>query len=164
MCFLFRLICLNLLLFNFSIKMSTEGSSMRPFVVDDLVKMVMGRKNMTFDDAVSYLYSSDLYMKILDEDAKMWYLSTESLYVMLESEKRRARRSVIPDKILMFRVFCLEKYCDRLDMYHEAVFALFKQYDVFSFLDDTYEVLHTQDEEYIVESIHRYINQRRRRK
>ena len=57
MCFLFRLICLNLLLFNFSIKMSTAGSSMRPFVVDDLVKMVMGRKNMTFDDAVSYLYS-----------------------------------------------------------------------------------------------------------
>lgn len=142
--------------------MDTSTSSMRPFVVKDLVQTVMDRKAMSFDDAVSYVYSSDLYMKLLDEDAKMWYWSTATLYDMLEEEKYYKRRTKVTDKKLMFRVFCLEAYCDKLDMYHEDVLSVFRQYDVFDFLDDTFEVLHTQDEVYIIETIQRYIKKRRR--
>ena len=96
--------------------MDTSTSSMRPFVVKDLVQTVMDRKAMSFDDAVSYVYSSDLYMKLLDEDAKMWYWSTATLYDMLEEEKYYKRRKKVTGKKLMFRVFCLEAYCDKLDM------------------------------------------------
>ena len=141
-----------------------KTTTIRPFVVKDLVRMIMSRKNIAFDDALFYLYSSDLYMKLLDDDAKMWYMSTVALYELLEEEKFRVRRVELPDKILMFRVFCIESYCDIKDVYHEDALALFRQYDVLEFLDDTFEVLHTQDLQYIVETIDRYIKVRRREK
>ena len=141
-----------------------KNTAMRPFVVKDLVGMIMSRKNMAFDDALFYLYSSDLYMKLLDDDAKMWYMSTVALYELLEEEKFRVRRVELPDKILMFRVFCIESYCDIKDVYHEDALALFRQYDVLEFLDDTFEVLHTQDVIYVIETIDRYIKSRRREK
>ena len=141
-----------------------KTTAMRPFVVKDLVGMIMSRKNMAFDDALFYLYSSDLYMKLLDDDAKMWYMSTVALYELLEEEKFRVRRVELPNKILMFRVFCIESYCGIKDVYHEDALALFRQYDVFGFLDDTFEVLHTQDVIYIIETIDRYIKSRRREK
>ena len=141
-----------------------KTTTIRPFVVKDLVRMIMSRKNIAFDDALFYLYSSDLYMKLLDDDAKMWYMSTVALYELLEEEKFRVRRVQLPDKILMFRVFCIESYCDIKDVYHEDALALFRQYDVLEFLDDTFEVLHTQDLQYIIETIDRYIKVRRREK
>ncbi len=141
-----------------------KTTTIRPFVVKDLVRMIMSRKNIAFDDALFYLYSSDLYMKLLDDDAKMWYMSTVALYELLEEEKFRVRRVELPDKILMFRVFCIESYCDIKDVYHEDALALFRKYDVLEFLDDTFEVLHTQDLQYIVETIDRYIKVRRREK
>ena len=141
-----------------------KTTTIRPFVVKDLVRMIMSRKNIAFDDALFYLYSSDLYMKLLDDDAKMWYMSTVALYELLEEEKFRVRRVELPDKILMFRVFCIESYCDIKDVYHEDTLALFRKYDVLEFLDDTFEVLHTQDLQYIVETIDRYIKVRRREK
>lgn len=141
-----------------------KNSAMRPFVVKDLVGMIMRRRNMTFDDAIFYLYSSDLYMKLLDDEAKMWYMSTVTLYDILEEEKRLRRRVDLPDKILMFRMFCIESYCDLNDVYHEDALILFRQYDVFEFLDETFEVLHTQDIVYIIETIDRYIKSKRREK
>ena len=141
-----------------------KTTAMRPFVVKDLLRMIMSRKNMAFDDALFYLYSSDLYMKLLDDEVKMWYMSTVALYDILEEEKRMKRRVELTEKILMFRVFCIESYCDLKDVYHEDALALFKQYDVFEFLDDTFEVLHTQDVVYIIETIDRYIKSRRREK
>ena len=144
--------------------MNDRNSAMRPFVVKDLVQMVMLKKNISFDDALFYVYSSELYLKLLDEEAKMWYLSTLALYNMLEDEKRLRRQLRIPERILMFRVFCIESYCDLKDIYHEDAFVLFRQYGVFEFLDDTFEVLHTEDVVYIVETIDRYIKSRRREK
>lgn len=141
-----------------------KTTAMRPFVVKDLLGMIMSRKNMAFDDALFYLYSSDLYMKLLDDEAKMWYMSTRALYDILEEEKRLKRRVELPEKILMFRTFCIESYCDLKDIYHEDALILFRQYDVFEFLDDTFEVLHTQDVRYIIETIDRYIKSRRREK
>lgn len=141
-----------------------KTTAMRPFVVKDLLRMIMSRKNMAFDDALFYLYSSDLYMKLLDDEVKMWYMSTVALYDILEEEKRLKRRVELTEKNLMFRVFCIESYCDLKDVYHEDTLALFRQYDVFEFLDDTFEVLHTQDVVYIIETIDRYIKSRRREK
>ena len=111
-----------------------KTTAMRPFVVKDLLRMIMSRKNMAFDDALFYLYSSDLYMKLLDDEVKMWYMSTVALYDILEEEKRMKRRVELTEKILMFRVFCIESYCDLKDVYHEDALALFKQYDVFESL------------------------------
>ena len=88
--------------------MSATGTAIRPFVVKDMVSMIMQKKRLSFVDASNYLYSSDLYAKILDEETKMWYLSTHSLYDILEEEKRQKRHQQLSDKLLMFRSYCVE--------------------------------------------------------
>lgn len=52
------------------------GFEMLPFVMRELVAMVMKKKTLPLEDALYYVYSSNLYATLLDEDAKAWYLST----------------------------------------------------------------------------------------
>ena len=142
--------------------MSATGTAIRPFVVKDMVSMIMQKKRLSFVDASCYLYSSELYAKILDDETKMWYLSTPALYDILEEEKRNKRHHPLPDKLLMFRSFCIESYSDYKQQSSLNTISLFKQYEVFAFLDDTFEMLHTQDPAYIIDSIEKYIKSQRR--
>ena len=144
--------------------MSATGTAIRPFVVKDMVSMIMQKKRLSFVDASNYLYSSDLYAKILDEETKMWYLSTHSLYDILEEEKRQKRHQQLSDKLLMFRTYCVESYSDYRKQDPINTMSLFSHYGVFAFLDDTFEMLHTQDPAYIVDSIEKYIKSRRKTK
>lgn len=58
-------------------------------------------------------------------------------------------------KELEFSVFCIESLAERLDMPGEAVYLLLS--DDSDVLDDyivkSYDVLHTQDKEYIIDDI-----------
>ena len=67
-------------------------SDMLPFTMRELVAMVMQKKTLTLEDALYYIYSSDLYNSLLDKDTKMWYSSTLSLYGTLEKEKAEKRK------------------------------------------------------------------------
>ena len=60
------------------------GQSMLPFVMRDLVDMVMKKKSLPFEDALYYIYTSSLYKSLLDERTKLWYSGTLLLYEMLE--------------------------------------------------------------------------------
>ena len=53
---------------------------MLPFVMRELVAMVMNKKPLPLEDALYYIYFSKLYRMLLDEETEMWYLSTLSLY------------------------------------------------------------------------------------
>ena len=64
-------------------KQSNIESDMLPFTMRELVSMVMQRKTLALEDALYYIYSSDLYISLLDDGKKMWYLSTLSLYETL---------------------------------------------------------------------------------
>ena len=50
------------------------GSAMLPFVMRELVDTVMKRKTLPLEDALYYIYSSNLYKALLDENTKLWYL------------------------------------------------------------------------------------------
>ena len=65
------------------------GSSMLPFVMKELVEMIMRKKALPLHDALFYIYSSRLYTSLLDENTKLWYASTVSLYEMLEKERHQ---------------------------------------------------------------------------
>ena len=125
--------------------------------IDGFKRQIACLKNSEYSDE-----DLESAKKILDEESKMWYFSASALYEMLEDEKRSKRQHEISDKKLMFRIFSLESYCDYFNIYHEDALALFREYDVFNFLDDTFEVLHTQDEKYIIDSIKKYIISRRK--
>ena len=92
-------------------KQSNIESDMLPFTMRELVSMVMQRKTLALEDALYYIYSSDLYSSLLDEGKKMWYLSTLSLYETLEKEKTEKREQQENDpKRLLFEIFCIENY------------------------------------------------------
>ena len=73
---------------------------MLPFVMRELAATVMKRKSLPLEDALFYIYSSRMYRSLLDENTKLWYQSTSSLYDDLEKEKA-GRRSV-----MTLRVYC----------------------------------------------------------
>ncbi|WP_455587348.1 DUF3791 domain-containing protein [Bacteroides sp.] len=140
------------------------GFEMLPFVMRELVAMVMDKKSLLLEDALYYIYSSKLYKMLLDEDTKMWYLSTLSLYELLEKEKS-GERSCHDDtmKVLLFKMFCIENFREKEKLSAKEALVLFSKYDVFSFLEQTFEMLHTQDTDYILDSIATYIKKRAKR-
>lgn len=138
------------------------GQSMLPFVMRDLVGMVIRKKSLVLDDALHYIYTTKLYKSLLDESKKQWYSSTLSLYEALEKEKAEERKKQNGDpKVLMFKVFCIESYRQSKRMSAEEVLLLFSENHVLDFLEDTFEMLHTQDAEYILDTITTYLNKKK---
>ena len=68
-------------------------STMLPFVMRELVELVMKKKALPLGDALYYIYSSKLYKSLLDKSTKLWYSSTLSLYETLEKEKTEEKKS-----------------------------------------------------------------------
>lgn len=141
------------------------GFDMLPFVMKELVAMVMKKKALPLEDALYYVYSSELYNRLLDEEAKLWYLSTLSIYDLLEKEKADERGLQDGDiKVVLFKVFCIENYRVVKKLSAKEALLLFSDYEVFSFLDETFEVLHTQDVDYILDTISTYIKKRKEKR
>jgi len=137
------------------------GSAMLPFVMREFVDMVMKRKALPLEDALYYIYSSRLYQSLLDENTKWWYSSTLSLYEALEKEKtaqKKARNNTA--EILLFKMFCIENYRETKRISAAETLSLFSQHHVFEFLHDNFEMLHTQDTAYIVDTITTYIHKK----
>lgn len=140
------------------------GFEMLPFVMKELVTVVMDKKSLLLEDALFYIYSSKVYKMLLNEDAKMWYLSTLTLYDLLEKEKANDRSDYQDNtKVLLFKMFCLENYRNQKKLSAEETLIIFTKYDVFCFLEETFEMLHTQDTAYIIDSIVTYIKKSSRK-
>ena len=85
-----------------------------------------------------------------------------SLYETLEKEKTEEKRKQNDEKkILLFKVFCIENFREFKKMGAEEALLLFSKHKVFDFLEDTFEMLHTQDSEYIIDTITTYIKKRK---
>lgn len=56
-----------------------------------------------------------------------------------------------------FIIFCLESYKAEMNIGGEQALHDFEVYDVFSYLDQGFEVLHTQGKQYLVADIKEYI-------
>lgn len=129
-----------------------------PIKINELVSLISEKKKLDTTDALSYLYSSEFYKKLLDVKSKWWYMSGINLYRELEKEKQQSQRKVHQsEKEKMFSVFCTENYRILKDMEAIEVLALFQKYKVYNFLTQNYDVLHSQSEEYILNEIATYI-------
>lgn len=130
--------------------------------MSELAELVMKKKALPLNDALHYIYSSRLYRSLLDENAKQWYSSTLVLFEELEKEKTEEKQKQNNEKkILLFKVFCIENFREAKKMGAEEVLLLFSNHKVFDFLDETFELLHTQDAAYIIDTITTYIKNRR---
>jgi hypothetical protein len=134
------------------------GTAIMPFKIQQLIEVIMDRKQLDYQDAFEYLYSSDCYKTLLDEDAKLWYISSLGIFELLEEEKKAV---TIDSKILLFFAFCLEKYKFFAEISAEETLFLFRKFKVFDFLKEGFEMLHTQGETYIVTEIDEFIKARK---
>ena len=98
---------------------------------------------------------------ILPIYTKLWYSSTLSLYEALEKEKTEQKKVQKDNpKILLFQMFCAENYRETKNISAKETLLLFSNHGVFEFLYENFEMLHTQDTEYILDTIITYINKK----
>lgn len=55
--------------------------------IADIISIIMDTKSLNFEDALQYLYTSELYKALTIEETKLWHLSVTKLFDMLENEK-----------------------------------------------------------------------------
>lgn len=64
-----------------------DYASLIPYKISEIVTLINEKKIPDFTNAVKYLYQSELYNHLADETTKLWHLSAEKLYDILENEK-----------------------------------------------------------------------------
>lgn len=63
--------------------------------------------------------------------------------------------------IQKFIIFCLENYKTKNNLSGNDTSELFNTYNVFEYLEEGYEILHTQSMNYVVKEIEEFIKQRK---
>jgi hypothetical protein len=138
---------------------NTIEASIIPFKLQQLVEIIMEKKQFGVEDAFHYLFTSNCYQLLLDEEAKLWYMSGLGIFELLEEEKKAGQTD--NRKLLMFYSFCLEKYKNFVNLSAEETLFIFRKYRVFEYLREGFDVLHTQGENYIVSEIDLFIKTRK---
>jgi hypothetical protein len=64
------------------------------------------------------------------------------------------------NKIEQFQLFCLENYRFSKGISGEIALRNFRQYQVFEYISESYDVLHTQSKIFIVSDINDFIERR----
>jgi hypothetical protein len=65
----------------------SEFETILPFKVEGITELLMEGHKMPLQDALEFLYSSQLYALLEQEETKMWYYSPQMLLHLLEDEK-----------------------------------------------------------------------------
>ncbi|MBR4028552.1 MAG: DUF3791 domain-containing protein [Alistipes sp.] len=141
-------------------KQTTEVAIL-PFKVLELAEIISEKKRLSFEDALFYLYNSDLYHDLINPNLKLWYYSGSQLYDYLEEEKFDIRKRPVSRAEAQFLVFCVEQYRLRGNLPSAGVLAMFQNLKLDKFLIRNFEVLHSQSTEYILHEIDLFIRKRR---
>ena len=59
-----------------------------PYKIKDIILLIMENKKKAFLEAIDYLYNSNLYEYLSNEESKFWHLSYSKLFDLLEEEKQ----------------------------------------------------------------------------
>ena len=65
----------------------TSIKAMLEFIIPRLIRMLMERRALTEKEALTQLYSSELYRQLEREETKLWHLSVLTLYDLWVEEK-----------------------------------------------------------------------------
>jgi len=64
--------------------------------IESLVALIMEQQGLSFEDALSFLYTSKLFEKLAIEELKLWHLSFYKLYDILKHEHETGKL-LLPD-------------------------------------------------------------------
>ena len=142
--------------------MGVYENNIIPIKIASLAKYVSERKRISLDEALTYIYSNDMYKELYNEGARWWYMSSEALYEEFEKMRKHHVVEITPEAFEFF-VYTLEKYALYKGIGGLQALALFKEYDADLFLLKHYDLLHTQGTEYVIDEVQRFINRRKRK-
>lgn len=111
-------------------------------------------------DAIGYMYNSEFVPKLYDEKSKWWYLDNETLYGLMEQERRSSTADFSSQQV-QFLIFCIECYIRKHGLSGLEAFALFRKTGLWEFLQNHFEVLHSQGDAYILEEIELFLKKRK---
>ena len=63
-----------------------EFEAILPLKVESVIEKLIEQKNFSLEAALTYLYGSQLYSLLEREEKKMWYYSTNDLFIMFLEE------------------------------------------------------------------------------
>jgi hypothetical protein len=67
--------------------MNTEQlTAFNAVLVPRILALLIDTKDISEQEAISILYSSELYATLEQEDTKLWHLSAQTLYALLDEE------------------------------------------------------------------------------
>ena len=138
------------------------SSAIIPLKISQLALLISQRKHIPINAALGNIYDSPFYKQLYNDEAKWWYLDTESLYRQLELSWEEKGKDM-KNNVVVFLSFCIEHYAQRHGMTSLQAYALFRQYGVDAYLVNGFDVLHTQGEETIMHDIELYIRNRKER-
>ena len=72
--------------------------SLLAVITPRIIEMVMAKHNLGWQAAASLLYASTLYEALEAEDTKLWHLSAETLFDLLEEELITGAVQTIPEE------------------------------------------------------------------
>ena len=142
----------------------TIESAMLPLKIQKLAGIIQKKKHLSEMDALYYLYTSRLYVRLNDPAAKLWYESSLNLYETLEAEKRTERQQTKYPGVSQFIIFCIELYRQAHKMDAAQVLSVFRDKGVLTFLSEGFELLHTQSAEYVLREIEAYLKNRKNKR
>ena len=132
-----------------------------PIKIAHLAEYVSKVKRISLDDALVYIYVNPMYVRLYDENAKWWYLSTEALYEEFELWRTRQYLDVSKD-VFEFYTYCVENYAARKRVSGMQSWVTFKETGADEYVINNYDLLHTQGIEYVLDDIQRFINRRKK--
>lgn len=137
------------------------SASIIPLKISQLALLVSQRKHISVNMALVYIYDSPFYEQLYNENAKWWYLDTESLYRILE-QSWLPERGLISNNVIVFLTFCIENYAERNRMTSLETYAIFRHYHVDHYLINSFDMLHTQGKDAILQDIKIFIDNRKK--
>lgn len=64
-----------------------QFAAIMPYISADLVNMIVRKKRISEGEAITKLYTSQLYAALEQEETKLWHYSTEMLFSLFEQEQ-----------------------------------------------------------------------------
>jgi hypothetical protein len=86
------------LIFEVLVMDKKEFDSFVELKIQDIVSLTIESEHLEFEEALKYLYESELYTALLNENTKLWHLSAKKLSEMLASEKK-TDKLIYPDYV-----------------------------------------------------------------
>lgn len=70
-----------------------------PSKVSWMAEMLMDEQGVSLPDAIRYIYSSDTYKKLENEESKSWHLGPATLYYDLKQERKNAQQTMSSENV-----------------------------------------------------------------